>query len=106
MNEAQKQQFQLLTAKFEEWMKAKNFSPRTIDTYNRGVKQFIEWIEENTECTNILEITYSIVQQYQISIYSEGVLSQKPRNVRTLFEFSQTTDFDKDIENLVTSIDV
>lgn len=33
-----------------------------------------------------------------------GVVSRKPRNVRTLFEFSQTTDFDKDIENLVTSI--
>lgn len=72
MNEQQKQQIQLLAAKFEEWMKAKNFSLRTIDSYNRGVRQFIEWIEENTECTNILEITYSIVQQYQISIYSEG----------------------------------
>jgi len=38
-----------------------------------------------------------------VNVY--GVLSGKLRNVRTLFEFSQTTDYEKDIENTITSID-
>lgn len=82
MNEAQKQQFQLLTAKFEEWMKAIDFSKQTIKNYCGDVDKFICWIEENTECKSIVEINPQQLQQYQIALYNTEVKGKEDKTKR------------------------
>jgi len=56
--------------RFEEWLRAINFSPRTRLGYVRAVKLFFDWLAENTAVSLVAEITPQHVQQYQIRLYN------------------------------------
>jgi integrase/recombinase XerD len=70
MNEKQKQQIQLLIAKFDEWLTAVKFHPNSRKRYCSDIRVFVDWLEENTSITTISEISPTHLQQYQIVIYN------------------------------------
>lgn len=79
MNESQKQKLELLRQRFEEWLQAINFSPKTIINYRRDVRLFTEWLAEHTIVTSVAEVTPTHLQQYQIALFNfERVAEGKP----------------------------
>jgi integrase/recombinase XerD len=70
MNEAQRQRMDLLAERFDEWLGAINYSPKTRVNYLRDVKGFISWLADNTSVASIVEVTPAELQQYQMAIYN------------------------------------
>src|SRR5713101_7998688 len=70
MNEAQRQRTNLLAERFDEWLGAINYSPKTRVNYLRDVKGFISWLADNTSVASIVEVTPAQLQQYQMAIYN------------------------------------
>jgi integrase/recombinase XerD len=70
MNEAQRQRMDLLAERFDEWLGAINYSPKTRVNYLRDVKGFISWLADNTSVASIVEVTPAQLQQYQMAIYN------------------------------------
>ena len=70
MNEAQRQRMDLLAERFDEWLGAINYSPKTRVNYLRDVKGFITWLADNTSVASIVEVTPAQLQQYQMAIYN------------------------------------
>ncbi len=68
MNEQQETRLKLLRARFVEWLEARNYSPRTRPDYDRYVRDFLLWINENTSLSSIAEVLPAHVQQYQLSL--------------------------------------
>jgi site-specific recombinase XerD len=68
MTETQKQKLELLRARFQEWLEAVNYSPRTRSDYDRQVRDFFAWIAENTTACSVTDIAPAFVQQYQIAL--------------------------------------
>lgn len=70
MTERQKQRIILLAERFDEWLAAINYSPKTRVNYLRDVKGFIGWLDESTSVGSIVEVTPADLQQYQMAIYN------------------------------------
>jgi integrase/recombinase XerD len=70
MNEAQRQRMDLLAERFDEWLGAINYSPKTRVNYLRDVKGFITWLADNALVASIVEVTPAQLQQYQMAIYN------------------------------------
>jgi site-specific recombinase XerD len=70
MNEIQKQRLNLLIERFDEWLGAINFLPSTRRNYKKDVREFFEWIEENTTLCSVSEVTPAHIQQYQVVLYN------------------------------------
>lgn len=81
MNEAQRQRMNLLAARFDEWLQATNRTMRTRETYERGVRQFLDWLEKSTTVETIAAVTPQLLQQYQVAIYSEEQYKNKRLSV-------------------------
>jgi integrase/recombinase XerD len=60
----------LLAERFDEWLGAINYSPKTRVNYLRDVKGFISWLADNTSVASIVEVTPAQLQQYQMAIYN------------------------------------
>lgn len=60
----------LLAERFDEWLGAINYSPKTRVNYLRDVKGFITWLADNTSVASIVEVTPAHLQQYQMAIYN------------------------------------
>ena len=60
----------LLAERFDEWLGAINYSPKTRVNYLRDVKGFISWLADNTSVASIVEVTPAELQQYQMAIYN------------------------------------
>lgn len=88
MNEQQKQQIQLLMGKFEEWLKALDFSPKSLLNYCGDVERFINWIEQETNVETISGITPQHLQQYQIFLYNT-LVEKKPGHTKHLTSSTQ-----------------
>ena len=70
MNEAQRQRMDLLAERFDEWLGAINYSPKTRVNYLRDVKGFVQWLADSTSVASIVEVTPAQLQQYQMAIYN------------------------------------
>jgi integrase/recombinase XerD len=70
MNEAQIKRFEILAARFDEWMAAINLAARTQETYRHNVREFIKWIIANNIAETFHAITLQHLQQYQIALYN------------------------------------
>jgi integrase/recombinase XerD len=70
MTTAQKQRMILLAERFDEWLAAINYSPKTRVNYLRDVKGFITWLADNSSIASIVEVTPAELQQYQMAIYN------------------------------------
>ncbi len=68
MNERQKKNLELLRARFIEWLEARNYSPRTRPEYNRFVRDFLDWLAENTEAGGVADVAPVMVQNYQLAL--------------------------------------
>jgi integrase/recombinase XerD len=73
MNDAQKRQLELLAARFEEWMEAAGYSPKTRVNYARETRRLITWLAENTAITTIADVLPSHLGQYQVSLYETRI---------------------------------
>jgi len=60
----------LLAERFDEWLAAINYSPKTRVNYLRDVKGFVQWLADNTSVASIVEVTPAQLQQYQMAIYN------------------------------------
>lgn len=60
----------LLAERFDEWLAAINYSPKTRVNYLRDVKGFIGWLADSTSVSSIVEVTPAQLQQYQMAIYN------------------------------------
>ena len=70
MSETRTQRYELLAARFEEWLKAMNYSSKTRVNYTRDVRVFLEWLIENTTAATITGVTPAHLQQYQMWLYN------------------------------------
>jgi len=61
----------LLAVRFEEWLQALHYSPKTRANYSRDVRQFIDWLAENTPASSFAEVTPAELGQYQIALYNQ-----------------------------------
>jgi site-specific recombinase XerD len=66
----------LLAERFDEWLGAINYSPKTRVNYLRDVKGFISWLADNTSIASIVEVTPAELQQYQMAIYNYERVAQ------------------------------
>ena len=60
----------LLAERFDEWLAAINYSPKTRVNYLRDVKGFISWLADSISVASIVEVTPAHLQQYQMAIYN------------------------------------
>jgi integrase/recombinase XerD len=60
----------LLAERFDEWLGAINYSPKTRVNYLRDVKGFVQWLADSTSVASIVEVTPAQLQQYQMAIYN------------------------------------
>jgi integrase/recombinase XerD len=60
----------LLAERFDEWLAAINYSPKTRVNYKRDVRVFIDWLAENVTVSAIGEVTPAQLQQYQMWLYN------------------------------------
>jgi integrase/recombinase XerD len=67
---------ELLAERFDEWLGAINYSPKTRVNYLRDVKGFITWLADNTSLASIVEVTPAELQQYQMAIYNYERVAQ------------------------------
>ena len=77
MNESQRQRLKLMAERFNEWLEAINYSPKTRVNYTRDVKLFLAWLSDNTLINSIVEVTPAQLQQYQIALYNFARHDQK-----------------------------
>ncbi len=73
MDEGQKRQLELLAARFEEWMEAAGYSPKTRVNYVRETRRLLAWLAENTSITTIADVLPSHLGQYQVSLYQTEI---------------------------------
>ncbi len=73
MDDAQKRQLELLAARFEEWMEAAGYSPKTRVNYARETKRLVNWLAENTAISTIADVLPSHLGQYQVSLYETQI---------------------------------
>jgi integrase/recombinase XerD len=66
----------LLAERFDEWLAAINYSPKTRVNYLRDVKGFITWLADNSSVASIVEVTPTELQQYQMAIYNYERVAQ------------------------------
>jgi integrase/recombinase XerD len=70
MTDSQRHKLNLLAKRFEEWLAALHYSPKTRVNYSRDVRGFLEWIAGNLEMASIAEVTPAHLQQYQMALYN------------------------------------
>jgi integrase/recombinase XerD len=69
MDDGQKRQLELLAGRFEEWMEAAGYSPKTRANYSRETRRLITWLAENTAISTVADVLPSHLGQYQVSLY-------------------------------------
>jgi hypothetical protein len=69
MDDTQKRQLELLAGRFEEWMEAAGYSPKTRANYSRETRRLIAWLAENTAISTVADVLPSHLGQYQVSLY-------------------------------------
>jgi len=72
MKEPGKQKLELLKRRFGEWLIARNYSIRTREEYERSVRDFIRWLDEETEVESVVEILPGHLSQYQMWLCRGG----------------------------------
>jgi integrase/recombinase XerD len=70
MNEAQHHRLMFLAKRFDEWLAALHYSPKTRVNYSRDVRGFLEWMAGNIEMASMAEVTPAHLQQYQMALYN------------------------------------
>jgi integrase/recombinase XerD len=73
MDDAQKRQLELLAARFEEWMEAAGYSPKTRVNYARETRRLLAWLAENTTISTIADVLPAHLGQYQVSLYETQI---------------------------------
>jgi integrase/recombinase XerD len=69
--EEKSHRMKLLAGRFEEWLKALHYSPKTRANYSRDVRQFVGWLAENSAASSLAEVTPAELGQYQIALYNQ-----------------------------------
>lgn len=70
--------FNLLVAKFKEYMRSKDFSPRTIETYSYHLRFFVKYLE-SCEISQLGQIKKEVILDYQMSLLTQD----KPISLET-----------------------
>jgi integrase/recombinase XerD len=78
VSERRQASVELLRGRFEEWLAARNYSPKTRVNYARDVRVFLEWTAENASARTIAEVTGSDLQRYQMALYAEERDGKRP----------------------------
>jgi site-specific recombinase XerD len=73
MDDEQKRQLELLAGRFEEWLEAAGYSPKTRVNYARETRRLITWLAENTAISTVAEVLPSHLGQYQVSLYQTEI---------------------------------
>jgi hypothetical protein len=60
--------FEVLLLRFHDAMQAWDYSPRTIEKYDRNVRRLICWFSEETDVELITEATRETLAGYQIEL--------------------------------------
>jgi len=68
MNESGKQKLELLRRRFGEWLTACNYAARTREEYDRSVRDFVQWLERETEIESVTEALPQHLHQYQMAL--------------------------------------
>lgn len=68
MDQYQKETLYALQLRFDNWLGAVNYSPKTRVNYARDVNLFLGWLVNNTEVAQIADVTRSHIRQYQVAL--------------------------------------
>jgi site-specific recombinase XerD len=68
LDQQQKEVLHSLGARFNSWLEAINYSPKTRVNYARDVHLYLEWLAENTDISQITDVTPAHLRQYQIAL--------------------------------------
>src|SRR5215213_1830989 len=55
-----------LRAGFSEWMRVRNYSPRTIPDYDRYVRNLLRWLSRAASVSSISDVSPALLRQYQL----------------------------------------
>jgi integrase/recombinase XerD len=67
-NQKQRQKLELWRHRFLEWLKALNYSQRTVVSYAGSIKALLDWLVENIEFNALSDITAAHLQHFQIAL--------------------------------------
>lgn len=68
MNDTERARWDFLAARFVDHLAVRHCTPRTRETYARGVRQFVDWLERETAVGSPADVTPAIAHQYQTAI--------------------------------------
>jgi integrase/recombinase XerD len=71
MTEAERLRMDLLRARFVEAMTAWNWSRKTVVSYEQNVRYFIEWLDSETDITDLAKVTPERIASYQTALLAE-----------------------------------
>ena len=60
----------LLSVRFDEWLEAINYSPKTRVNYIHAVRVFLDWLIDNTSIMSIADVSPAHLQQYQVALFN------------------------------------
>ena len=66
-----------LMARFLEWMRVRNYTPRTVTTYEKALARFAEWTEVR-EIRRPTEVDRTLVEKYQKHLFYRRKANGKP----------------------------
>src|ERR1700742_693107 len=70
MSDAKEHNLLMLAARFDDWLQAINYSPKTRVNYGRDIRVFLQWLLDNTSIVSIGDATPAHLQQYQLWLYN------------------------------------
>jgi integrase/recombinase XerD len=70
MNQQPKELLYALQLRFDDWLAAVNYSPKTRVNYSRDVRLFLHWLAGNTNISQIADVTQAHLRQYQVALFN------------------------------------
>lgn len=55
-----------------DWLRVRDYSVRTIDTYRLALQSFLDWVEEQKELRQLSDLTTQILQNYLVFLSLRG----------------------------------
>jgi len=69
---------------FQQYLRARDYSPLTIELYGYDLNHFFEWLEEQNKVRSVQDVTNAVLREYQIHLMLRPSRSPRHRHPRTL----------------------
>ncbi len=83
MTPQQRRKIDLILVRFVEAMRAWNWSPRSIASYEQNIRYFFDWLAAQTDIETLAGVTAEVLASYQMALLSMEKPNGQPLSVGT-----------------------